>query len=92
MLAKDCRLQLAEIFTNFDVLLVPAAPGEAPEGLDFTGDPIFSQLWTLMHVPAVTLPVFHGPKGLPMGGQIVGPNGEDGRTLICAEWISRKLT
>jgi len=92
VLAKDGRLQLAEIFTKFDVLLVPAAPGEAPEGLDFTGDPIFNQLWTLMHVPAVTLPVFNGPKGLPIGAQIVGPNGEDGRTLICAEWISRKLS
>lgn len=92
VLAKDCRLLLAEIFADFDVLLVPAAPGEAPEGLDFTGDPIFNQLWTLMHVPAVTLPVFTGPKGLPMGAQIVGPNGEDGRTLICAEWIFRKLS
>ena len=39
-----------------DVLLTPAVSGEAPEGLDHTGDSTFQSLWTLLHVPTVTLP------------------------------------
>ena len=35
----ECRVLLAEVFANFDVLLVPCVPGEAPKGLGATGDP-----------------------------------------------------
>jgi Asp-tRNA(Asn)/Glu-tRNA(Gln) amidotransferase A subunit family amidase len=45
-----------------------------------------------MHGPAITLPVFIGAKGLPLGAQVTGPPGSDARTLIIAEWIRRALT
>lgn len=32
-----------------------------------------------MHTPAVTVPVFKGPAGLPMGAQLVGPSRITGR-------------
>lgn len=88
----ECRRLLDDVFVNFDVLLVPGTPGEAPLGLNTTGNSIFNRIWTGLHVPAVTVPVFSGPTGLPMGAQLVGPFGVDQKTLVCAEWVRRALT
>ncbi len=55
---------------DFHAMMVPAAPGEAPL-IQSTGDPIFNSLWTLLGVPAVTLPVGLGRNGLPIGVQFV---------------------
>ena len=59
----ECRRLLEVTFSDFDVLLVPSAPGEAPQGLATTGDAVFNQMWTALHTPAVTVPVFKGPAG-----------------------------
>ena len=91
-LLGECRRQLEVAFGDFDVLLVPTAPGEAPKGLTTTGDSIFNQIWTALHTPAVTVPVFTGPSGLPMGAQLIGAYGADEKTLACAEWVYRALT
>ncbi|HEV7393734.1 MAG TPA: amidase, partial [Burkholderiales bacterium] len=91
-IAGRCRARLDDIYRDFDVLLSPSAPGEAPRGLASTGDPIFGLTWTLMHGPAITLPVFTGPKGLPIGAQVTGPRGSDAQTLMAAEWIRRALS
>ena len=55
-----------------DALLTPSAPGEAPRGLESTGDPAFCRVWTLLHVPCVNVPAAMGPRGLPVGVQLVG--------------------
>ncbi|HEY1417829.1 MAG TPA: amidase, partial [Myxococcaceae bacterium] len=44
------------VLGEVDVLLTPSAPGEAPEGLANTGDPIFNRVVTLLGVPAISLP------------------------------------
>ena len=90
-LAERCRLRLDDLYREHDVLISPSAPGEAPAGLESTGDPLFGLTWSLMHGPAITLPVFTGPQGLPMGLQVTGPRGSDARTLLAAEWIRRAL-
>jgi amidase len=82
----ECRRLLAIAFNDFDVLMVPSATGEAPKGLATTGDAVFNQAWTALHTPAVTVPLFTGPSGLPLGAQFVGPHGADYRTLACAQW------
>jgi len=87
-----CRSLLEEIFAHFDVLLTPSVPDEAPAGLANTGDSTFIRIWTAFHTPTVNLPVFWGAKNLPMGLQVIGPIGDDSRTLACAEWIYRALT
>jgi Asp-tRNA(Asn)/Glu-tRNA(Gln) amidotransferase A subunit family amidase len=76
---------------GFDILLTPAAPGEAPEGLSWTGDPAFNFIWTSLHVPCVTVPVGQGPAGLPLGLQIVARRGEDRQALAWAQWTSATL-
>jgi Asp-tRNA(Asn)/Glu-tRNA(Gln) amidotransferase A subunit family amidase len=78
---------LAELFTRYDAILTPSAPGEAPPGLGSTGSAAFNTLWSLTGVPAVTLPLLTGARGLPVGVQLVGPRGDDGRLLRTARWL-----
>ncbi|HJT12823.1 MAG TPA: amidase [Dongiaceae bacterium] len=79
---------LDQLFERYDAIVTPAAPGEAPRGLEATGNPIFNGLWTLCGVPAVTLPLMTGPNGMPVGVQLVGRRGEDARLLRTARWLA----
>jgi Asp-tRNA(Asn)/Glu-tRNA(Gln) amidotransferase A subunit family amidase len=90
-LARECRQMFAAVLGDCDVLLAPAAPGEAPKGLDWTGNPIFNQVWTFLHTPCVAVPVAKGPSGLPLGLQVVGRLDDDARTLAFAHWIHQRL-
>jgi len=90
-LAATCRRQLQAVFTEHDVLLVPSAAGEAPAGLDATGNPLFNRMWTLLHTPAISLPGQTGAAGLPVGVQVIGPLGMDERLLAIAAWIHPRL-
>ena len=85
------RLGFSDAMAGYDVLLTPAAPGEAPAGLEWTGDAGFNLLWTSLHVPCVTVPAGEGPTGLPLGLQIVGRQGGDAATLAAAHWIGATL-
>lgn len=76
---------------GLDILVTPSAPGEAPEGLGWTGDPAFNFIWTSLHVPCVTVPAGTGPNGMPLGIQIVGRRGEDRAVLAWAGWVARAL-
>ncbi len=81
-LADACRPQFDRLFgPQLDVVLTPAAPGEAPQGLQSTGDWVFNEMWTLLHVPCVAIPVGRGPTNLPVGIQLVGPRLSDLRLL-----------
>ncbi|MGZ8210184.1 MAG: amidase [Burkholderiales bacterium] len=87
-----CKRALKDVCREWDALFVPATTGEAPRGIQTTGDSVFNRIWTALHVPAVTVPVFTGPSGLPIGAQVIGPFGGDYRTLAVAEWVRRALT
>ena len=88
-LAAKCRAELAELTTEVDVLLTPGSVGEAPLGLEKTGDPLFNRIWTYLHVPCVTYPVGNGPNGLPLGAQVVGRHGDDDRLIAVAWWMQQ---
>jgi Asp-tRNA(Asn)/Glu-tRNA(Gln) amidotransferase A subunit family amidase len=79
------------LMADMDALLTPSAPGEAPEGLGWTGEPAFNSLWTMLHGPNVTIPAGTGPKGLPMGVQLVGRVGADATTLGWARWLQAAM-
>lgn len=83
---------LADLFAECDALITPAAPGEAPVGLDSTGSPSFCSLWTLCGLPAITLPLLVGDYGMPVGVQLIGPHGDDARLLRTARWLVETLT
>ena len=89
--AAVARSRLDEFFGPCDAILTPAAPGEAPAGLGYTGNPVFNRMWTLLGVPCLTLPAGTGDKGLPTGVQLVGRAGDDARLLAAALFAERAL-
>ena len=80
-----------EIFGEADAIITPAATGEAPRGLDSTGDPVFATPWSLFGLPAISLPLLSGSNGLPVGVQIVGRMREDARLFRTARWLVKKV-
>jgi Asp-tRNA(Asn)/Glu-tRNA(Gln) amidotransferase A subunit family amidase len=85
--AAALNAALDHLFQQYDAILTPAAPGEAPSGLSSTGSPVFCTTWTLCGVPAVTLPLLRGASGMPIGVQLVGEKGDDARLLRTARWL-----
>jgi Asp-tRNA(Asn)/Glu-tRNA(Gln) amidotransferase A subunit family amidase len=82
---------LEQIFQRCDAILCAAAPSPAPVGFASTGSSIFNGLWTFCGTPAVTIPLFRHSTGLPMGLQLVGPRGQDGRLLRVANWLGGRF-
>ena len=78
-------------FDTFDLLLAPSTLGEAPAGIDATGDPLFSRGWSLLGLPCIHLPFARGRNGLPVGLQIVGRWGDDHRLMAAAQWCMARL-
>ncbi|MBI3028433.1 MAG: amidase, partial [Candidatus Rokubacteria bacterium] len=85
------NVALEPVFDEFDAILTPAAPGEAPHGLESTGDPIFCTTWTYLGTPAVTLPLLWSEAGMPLGVQLVARRGSDARLLGTARWLAKSV-
>jgi amidase len=91
-LAQHCRAALDPVIADYDVLLTAAAFGEAPVGWNaFVGAPVF-MMWTVLHVPSITLPVFQGPNGMPIGAQLIARRQEDRALFAGARWVQQQLT
>jgi amidase len=88
---KAAHARLDGFFGPCDAMLVPAAPGEAPPGLGYTGNPVFNRMWTLLGVPCVTMPAVWGDSGLPTGVQLVGRVGDDARLMAAGLFLERAL-
>jgi Asp-tRNA(Asn)/Glu-tRNA(Gln) amidotransferase A subunit family amidase len=90
-LGESCRARLDQVFDGCDVLLAPCTHGEAPAGLGRTGDPAFQAIWTILHVPTLTLPTHRGPSNLPVGIQLIAPRYCDAQLFTCARWVWERL-
>ena len=95
--ARAAQVRLAHLFDRWlheemrlDVLLVAPATGEAPVGLDYTGDASLCAPWTFLGVPAISLPIALGPAGLPLGAQLAGAAQHDERLLAVAAWVEAR--
>jgi Asp-tRNA(Asn)/Glu-tRNA(Gln) amidotransferase A subunit family amidase len=73
------------------VILTPSTNGEAPADLVSVSNSMFNRVWTLMHVPCVTIPAYRGPNGMPVGVQVVGPMGYDVTAMSAAQAITGVL-
>ncbi len=89
--AAILRDRIDGVFDGFDVLLAPAAPGEAPLKEAGTGNPIFSRLWTLLRLPTITLPGLTGENGLPVGVQLLARLDADDALLDWSAWAQTVL-
>lgn len=84
------RSRLADLMAGLDVLLTPAAAGEAPSGLGMTGDPIFNRAWTALGVPCLCYPIGRGPHGMPLAVQVIGQFDRDDSLLAHAGWMAER--
>jgi Asp-tRNA(Asn)/Glu-tRNA(Gln) amidotransferase A subunit family amidase len=90
-LAESCRQRMETVWQDYDVLLTPSALGEAPVGPPaFAGAPLY-MMWTVLHLPTVTLPLFNGPNGMPVGAQVLARRRDDRRLFACARWLYCRL-
>jgi aspartyl-tRNA(Asn)/glutamyl-tRNA(Gln) amidotransferase subunit A len=79
------RRSVEIIFRDVDCLAMPTASNVAPTR-DTTGDRRFQAPWSLLGVPAVTLPCGLA-DGLPIGLQLVASYWQEARLLTIAAWI-----
>ena len=86
-----CRRTFDGWFADYDLLLTTPVAGEAPVGLHSTGNAQLCAIWTALHVPAITLPAFTGPHGLPVGAQLIGPRDGDRALLARARWVEARI-
>lgn len=87
---RRARREFAALTEDGTVLLMPAAPGAAPRGLESTGDPLYSRAWSAIGAPCLALPA--GREGvLPLGLQLVAAVDADATLLRAAAWAETVL-
>lgn len=90
------RAELAEALAGLDALILPTTPDEAAD-LDFASGfsrpdtAPYTRPFSLAGVPAISIPCGLGPRGRPLGLQLVGRHGEDSRLLVLATAIEQAL-
>ena len=93
--AKDAQQTMirgfAALMAPFDAVLTAPALGEAPAGLENTGDAVFCTPFSLMGGPAIALPAGMSRNGLPLGVQLASTWGDDRRLLETAAWVEHTL-
>tara|TARA_B100000678_G_scaffold259884_1_gene240366 strand:- start:182 stop:595 length:414 start_codon:yes stop_codon:yes gene_type:complete len=88
--AHSARGKVEKLFGDCRLLITPSASGEAP-GAETTGDPLFNKVWTLLHLPCLSVPMGYGPNGLPISIQVVARTNEETTLINGAGWIERIL-
>ena len=90
LLRRDAmRTTLASLAGDFDACITLAAPGPAPLGLDFTGDPVFNHPASTLRCPAIALPLL-AVEGLPLGIQLLGyPHQERNLSAIAGNLLAQ---
>lgn len=80
-----------QFFHDYDAVIAPAAPGQAPLKTTGTGDPIFCTMWTLCGLPSLSVPWLTGADGLPIGVQLIGSSEADDRLCRTVKWLQNYL-
>lgn len=78
---------LDEALKRFDVVISPATADEAPVGLDTPDIEDHNLVWTMCHLPSITVPLLKGTTGLPVGVQIAARRFNDYIALQFAEFL-----
>lgn len=80
----------AALAARCDAMVSVTAPGAAPVGLGYTGNPIFVVPGSMLGGPVVSLPVL-ASEGLPLGLQLLGAVGGDAALFALAGWVEQAL-
>ncbi|KAK3627130.1 hypothetical protein LTR56_012563 [Elasticomyces elasticus] len=75
------------IAQEYDAVIVPSVPDEAPKGIESTGSAAFNSMWTALHIPVINVPGFQGEHGMPIGLSLVAPRYHDQALLEVAKAV-----
>jgi len=91
-LAERARIRgiYADLVSLCDGCVTLTAPGAAPLGLESTGNPIFAVPFSLLGVPAISLPLLR-EQNLPLGLQVTGFMDGDAAIFAVAAWLVHAL-
>lgn len=89
-LIVEATTKMRDIYDATPVILLPAATGPAPHGLEWTGDPGMNAPWTAMGGPAISIPM-PVANSLPLGLQLAAAHGEDATLIRTAVWVHQVL-
>lgn len=81
----------SQFFHDYDAVITPAAPGEAPLIESGAGDSVFCEIWALCGLPSLCVPLLEGEAGLPIGVQLIGSANGDDRLLRSAGWLVEQI-
>jgi aspartyl-tRNA(Asn)/glutamyl-tRNA(Gln) amidotransferase subunit A len=87
---REARRALGALLARVDALLMPPAPGAAPDRRT-TGDASFNAPWSGTGVPQIALPTGLGADWLPLGVQLIGAPLAEARLLAAARWVEAVL-
>jgi aspartyl-tRNA(Asn)/glutamyl-tRNA(Gln) amidotransferase subunit A len=87
---RRLRRQVEALLAGGGCLALPTVSGPAP-GTDTTGDSSFQAPFSLLGLPAITLPAGLSAEGLPLGLQLVAPAFEEAGLLATSAWCERAL-
>ena len=85
------RLAEAAGGDGVDVWTCPATPDIAPMWGEQPGGPSMTYLWSTAGLPAISLPVFDGAEGMPLGLQLIARRDADEELLAWAETLEGAL-
>ncbi|WWD21663.1 hypothetical protein CI109_106149 [Kwoniella shandongensis] len=78
-----------KIAGEYDAIVTPSVPGEAPLGIGHTGSARLCAMWTALQVPCINIPGFASENGMPIGLTLVAPRYEDQRLLSVAGEVAK---
>jgi Asp-tRNA(Asn)/Glu-tRNA(Gln) amidotransferase A subunit family amidase len=84
------RAHYAELGPDMPATISLAAPGAAPVGLGWTGEPACTVHTSYLGIPSITLPLLRD-EGLPLGLQVAGFEHRDADAFATAAWSEKTL-
>ena len=87
---RRIRLAVDEQLAGLDALMLPTASGVAPDP-STTGDITFQAVWTMLGLPAISLPSGLNGDRLPFAMQLVGRSWEEAPLMSSARWCEQVL-
>jgi Asp-tRNA(Asn)/Glu-tRNA(Gln) amidotransferase A subunit family amidase len=89
-LRRRLRAEARRLLGRADCLVLPTVSGPAPAP-DTTGDPTFQGPFSMLGLPAITVPSALTGDGRPLGLQLVGRDFGEAELLRAAAWCERVL-
>ena len=87
---RRAQAQAGSFRERADAFISLSSSGPAPIGLDHTGSRTFLYYWSWLGSPCFNLPLMT-VRGLPVGLQLIGFEGEDDRLAGLARWFMETL-